>query len=485
MPRVKFGDWLPDFPDLDNPGAITVKNVYPSDGAYRPFRTLATYTSALTARCRGAFTARSVAGAVHLFAGDATKLYHLVGNSVTWDDVSNGTYGADEFWSFAQFGDRVIATNGIDNVQSFVMASSTDFADLGGSPPDARYVAVVGDFVVLGKLSSLPQTVRWSAFDDPTTWTPSAATQADSQNIVGNDGEITGLVGGRSYGLVFMERAVYRMTYVGPPYIFQFDVLEGAPGTRAPGSIASWKNYVFWLAEDGFYMTTGSQAVPIGKNKVDHTFLSDLQASHINRITASYDPLQACYVVAYPGSGAINGDPNKCILFHLPTGKWSLVEQAVEALFPAAQSLGFTLENLDTISGSLDALPASLDSGTYSGGATSFQAFGTDHKLGSFTGDTLEAVFDTQEAQVFPGRRAIVQSTTPLVDGGTPTVSIAGRDMQTVSPSFGPDVAINSIGRSPQRSNYRYHRARVKVPAGSTWTKAQGVDFEAVQEGRR
>lgn len=483
--RVQFGEWLPDLPDLDNPGSTTVLNVYPGENCYRPFRALSGYTSALTARCRGAFTARSVADAVHLFAGDATKLYHLVGSSITWDDVSNGTYGADEFWSFAQFGDVVIATNGIDNVQSYTMASSTDFADLTGSPPKARYVAVVGDFVVLGCLSTLPQRVRWSGFDDATSWTVSASTQADFQDIVGNDGKVTGLVGGRDYGLVFLERALVRMTYVGPPYIFQFSIIEDAPGTRAPGSIASWKGLVFWLAEDGFYMSTGAQAIPIGKNKVDRTFLSDLDNSYINRVTASYDPLQACYMVAYPGSGSVAGNPNKLMIYSLASQRWTLVEQAVEALFPAAASLGFTLDQLDTVSSSLDALSASLDSSAWAGGATSFQAFDTNHKLGSFTGNTLAATLDTQEAQLFDGKRARVRTTRPLADGGTPTIAMGTRNLLTSSVVYGAAVSPNTEGYCYQRTNARYHRARLTIPAASTWTKAWGVDFEATPEGRR
>ena len=36
-------------------------------------------------------------------------------------------------------------------------------------------------------------------------------------------GNIQAIVGGESAGVIFMEKAIYRMSYVGVPLIFQFD----------------------------------------------------------------------------------------------------------------------------------------------------------------------------------------------------------------------------------------------------------------------
>jgi hypothetical protein len=41
------------------------------------------------------------------------------------------------------------------------------------------------------------------------------------------------VVGGE-YGLVFQERAVWKMTYIGSPVIFQFDLIERSRGAFAP-----------------------------------------------------------------------------------------------------------------------------------------------------------------------------------------------------------------------------------------------------------
>src|SRR5262249_9752032 len=133
---IPFGPWLPDLPALQNPGATVATNVIPAPASYRPFPDLVAYSAALGARCQGPFAARSSAGTVFTFAGTATALYRL--NGTSWIDVTRaagGAYGcpADAFWSFAQYGDYVIAVNGADAAQVFNMASSSNFAALGGS----------------------------------------------------------------------------------------------------------------------------------------------------------------------------------------------------------------------------------------------------------------------------------------------------------------------------------------------------------------
>ncbi|BCV04958.1 MAG: hypothetical protein CM15mV95_300 [Caudoviricetes sp.] len=66
------------------------------------------------------------------------------------------------------------------------------------------------------------QRVKWSGINDSSTWTPSQATQSGFQDIVGSHGNIQAIVGGECC-VIFMEKAIYRMSYVGVPLVFQFD----------------------------------------------------------------------------------------------------------------------------------------------------------------------------------------------------------------------------------------------------------------------
>ena len=77
------------------------------------------------------------------------------------------------------------------------------------------------------------------------------------------------MVGGESFGIIFMERAIYRADYVGTPLIFTFNKIADNVGAFAPRSVASFGNQIFFLAQDGFYkLTGGQQLTPIGNGKV-------------------------------------------------------------------------------------------------------------------------------------------------------------------------------------------------------------------------
>ena len=128
--QVPFGEWLPDLPDHLNPGATQAKNVYPAVNSYRPWKAITTATAnALSNRCQGASSFTSDGGNVSIFAGDSSKLYRILANSVV--DESGGTTfsTADNgYWDFVKFGETVIAYNGVDAPQAKSADVSNDHA---------------------------------------------------------------------------------------------------------------------------------------------------------------------------------------------------------------------------------------------------------------------------------------------------------------------------------------------------------------------
>ena len=51
--------------------------------------------------------------------------------------------------------------------------------------------------------------------------------------------------------------------------------------------------------------------------------------------------------------------------------------------------------------------------------------------------------------------------------------------MRASSVTFSTAVKLNSLGYCPQRTNGRYVRARVTVPAGQIWSNFWGVELDA------
>src|SRR5262245_44386390 len=207
----------------------------------RPVPDLTTLTAALAAACRGLFFARKADGTVVIFAATATKLYRLNNTDYSWSDVSKalGTYSAvpsSDQWQFAQFNNFVFAVQANVVPQVFDLGSSTEFADLGGSPPQARYVSVVNRFLVLSGLLSNPFRIHWSGYNATTTWT-SGTSQSDFQDLP--DGGIVRGVGGGETGVIFQDGAIRRMTYApGSPVIFAIERVTHDIGLYMPLSLA-------------------------------------------------------------------------------------------------------------------------------------------------------------------------------------------------------------------------------------------------------
>lgn len=479
---IPFAPYLPDLAAFNANASFTAENVSPSSSGFMPFPALATVTTALTARAQGAISVKGLIGAVGNFCGDATKLYKLGSDGVTWNDVSRTVGGAyatpsDGWWDFSIFGDRVFATNNVDAVQVFQLGVDTNFSALAGTPPISAFAGTVRDFAVLARQSTNWNRIRWSGINDVTTWVSSAATMSDYQDFP-DGGAIMGFVGGE-FGLVFQEQAIRRMAYEGPPTIFRFDKIANTLGCRIERSIAAYQDLSFFLSNDGFYMIRGgSEFVPIGAEKVDRTFETVFNASLAYRCSAAIDPIRKLYMFAYPSTNS-SGNPDYMFVYHWPTGQFATIKQDIELIVTASTQTGYTLDSLDALSPSVDALSFSLDSRYYAGiGRLLLSGFYTDHKQGYFSGDNLAATIETGDAQLTPGRKSLLRSLRPMVEGSmvTPTVTVRSRNRLQDSYTDATPIAANANGVCPVRVNARYHRMKMTIPASSSWNFARGVD---------
>ena len=506
MPIVEAGEFMPDMPSIPGTGSDTMLNVIPlTPFSYGPMPSHQPFASAINARCQGGLSMTDSSGNVRIFAGDAAKLYRIAPPGTTPTDVSKAagyTTPSNAQWSFAQFKNRVIATNFNDPVQSYVDGTDALFSDMiatGLTSLKARRVGVVKNWVVLGNTTDAtygdnPQRVHWLAINDPTN-APTPGTQlaannlSDFQDIPGGHGGLQGIAGnlGTSDGGIFFERAVWRMVYAGLPDIFQFAPVQGARGLLMPGGMCQFGEFTYYWGEDGLYAFDGSSSRPIGKSKIDRFVLSDLQSNNKDRVSCTADPSRGLIFWAYPGAGAINGNPNRLLCYAPFLDRWTITDATsinIEYLMRAA-IFGKTLEQLDSY-GSIDALPYSLDSAIWSGGRSLLGGFDANHKYGFFDGSNLAATIDTTDFEPVPGSQASVSRVRPLVDSAAATVSGAGRDKIYQPFTFGLDQVQEPNGGCAVRIRGRYQRYRTKMPAGDGWTKFSGLDIEqASQVGTR
>ena len=487
--QVPFAEWLPDLPDHANPGSTQAKNVYPAVNSYRPWRDIVNASAnGLDARCQGAGAFKSDSGTVSVFAGDNTKLYKFVSNAFV--DASGSTTFAcpvDSYWDFIKFGEAVIAFNGEDTTQAWDLDSSTDFANLAGSPPIFKHAAVIGNFIVTGNQPTEQNKVAWASVNSSTAWVP-GVNQSDTETLP-EGGAITGMTGGQ-YGLIFQENRITRMDYRGGNVIFSFRRIEDNRGAVQGKSVVKVGNLVYFLSEDGFYVTDGNTSTPIGNGKVDRFFFNDLKIALRERVRASVDHENKLVCWSYPSAtGTNSGTQNdKVIIYHYESNRWSLIEIDHEIIFDYI-SPGYTLEELDNYPSSsannIDAISISLDSAFWSGGLRSFGVFGITHFLGAFQGNTLKAEIGTGETEIFPMNRSLVTHVRPIVDTDSATGSLTFRNRVADTNFTTVENTMHSTGTIPFHKSARYFKFNLQVPASTTWNDAQGIDIEAIKEGYR
>lgn len=499
---LPFGEWLPDQPTTNNPGAAYLLNAIPLTAqSWGPVSDLAAYSpNALSLRCQGAFPALDSTATVSLFAADQKDLYRYQGGATGFVKVSKATspYNcpASDMWTFAQFGSNIYAANVNDPLQSMAL-SGTAFADVGGGAPKAKYLAVVRDFLVAGWTNdgtAEPQRVWWSAINNPVSWpTPGTGAalqvQSDYQDIAGNRGWLQGIVANLGYtdAAVFFERGVWRMQYAGAPAIFDFQPAEGVRGTPAPQSLVQLGSTVFYLGEDGFYGFDGAQSIPIGAGKVDKWFWSQVDQGALGRVQGAVDPLNKVVCWAIPTAGS-NGSLTQVIGYRVDLQRWfRFVPQPFEFM-QRMLSIGYTLEGLSAVYPVLENVPAPLDSRIWTGGKVVLGAFDATHKLSYFTGNALAATLETSERELASGRTVLVNTLRPIVDGSPSGLNAA--TLQVLTRYNSADAATvtgavpNSYGLAPVRADGRFARARIQLPTGG-WTHAQGVEVEFRAQGAR
>ena len=475
--RISFGEWTPDQPGLTN-GLRRAENVYPKLVGYGAIPIAVDYSASASENLNNVVAGKTTAGATTVFAGGSTKLFKLDSGDLSLDNVSkSGDYSTptDQRWKFTQFGNVIVAANGQAKLQGYNLNSSSLFANLAADAPEARYVTVVRDFVVSGYQSSYPNRVQWSALGDESSWTTSATTQADFQDIP-DGGSVVGVTGGE-FGLVFMDRAIHRMSYIGSPLVFQFDNISRNLGCYEANSIIQYGGTAFFLGDDGFYACDGQNVIPIGSEKVNRFFFDNVEESTLYLMSAAADPIKKLIIWAYASNSSAT--PDSLLIYNYQTQKWSSGTTSVDRI-ASTSTPAVTLEGMDTY-GTLETILTSFDSRLWLGGK--LQLAGVDGaKIVTFTGANATAYLETGDIEV-PGATSSITMVKPIVDDGSGSVALLSRRLLSEATTFSSQTAADSENRVSVRGVGRYHRLQL-TPTGS-WTSAVGLDIDLNQLGTR
>jgi len=119
----------------------------------------------------------------------------------------------------------------------------------------SRFVIVMGtnDY---GSSTIDPMLIRWSAQGDPYNWTPDATSQAGFTRL-SHGSQIVTYVQTRQEIVILTDASVYSLQYLGPPYVWQAQLLGDNISIIGPNAAVIASGVVYWMGVDKFYYYDG------------------------------------------------------------------------------------------------------------------------------------------------------------------------------------------------------------------------------------
>ena len=208
------------------------------------------------------------------------------GTNTGWGQAaSTGGVGQQlRLWSEANYGENLIFSprggalyywdvNANPNIfdRGVIMAAGTT---VGGVPLDSTTPSIVNHVMVSDasrfvicfgtndpsgvyfSATQDPLLIRWSNQEDYGTWIPAITNQAGDYRL-SSGSEIIATQQTRQEILVLTDAAIYSMQYLGPPYVWGFQIMGENISIAGPNVITTANNVTYWMGTDKFYMYSG------------------------------------------------------------------------------------------------------------------------------------------------------------------------------------------------------------------------------------
>ena len=482
--KIPFGPFEPDksiFNGSISPNAI---NVQPVANGWAPLPDLVAISEALSATCRGAVYVRDSSGAYTIIAGTETGIYELDTTDYSWTNISGPSapyhLPLEDTWTFTVFGTKLVIHNISDPLQVYDIEAGGLCSNLAGSPPQAKYSWVSGDFLVLGYLDGTTgdKKVRWSGVNDITHWTIGAK-GADEQVIPEGEEVCAGF--GEQGGFYVINRSAMHYFTFSPSsgYTFTRRTLNPQQGTVSPRSVVSiGPGRFFYFSEDGFF--SGADRTPIGAERVDEWILEQMDMTYIGDVQGAADPYAKIVWWKYR---LPNGTYSR-IGYDWQLDRWCTTNLQVGEIVPLVTP-GMTWDGLGDMYPSIDDVNVPFDSRLFLGGRPTLATFTSDNELAFFTGGTLEATLTTARVQPFEAERAFLNSVRVTSDADGVSVTDTVFDYHGDTGTTGSPSTMNRAGLIPMREDGLLHQLTAVIPAGTTWSIISDLTPNFVQSGQQ
>lgn len=284
----------------------------------------------------GTITGVTITGTAGQFSG-SPSVPMVVGQTVTISGTFGGTGSISGYVNPTSY--LISVTNG---TSTFTLTTLTGGAlvTTAGTPTGLTYTSVA-DLIYASYTQVAPFRVWWSAIGDPTNWpiplTANAiAFQSGYQDLNPAQGPVMFIAGYPLYGLIFQLTGITRANYVGGNVVFSFGLYSQNRGLICHGGAIQVGTLVYFLSQDGFFVTDGNSISPIGTDQdnrsgIDNWFWANVNQAALSAIYCAYDDTTRCVYFAI-ATGA-NTLPDTLLTYNPIANYWTRAQIATEMIF--------------------------------------------------------------------------------------------------------------------------------------------------------
>lgn len=205
-----------------------------------------------------------------------------------WSDITgtpmtaNLNYRVDFAFPLLSGSKIMVFTNFVDAVRKYTGSGNT--ANLGGSPPKAKFCTAFGSYLILGYVNSggtdYYSRVQWCDTGAPETW---SGGNSGSQDLMDDPDDITAVSTLGGFVTVHKRSAIYTGYLVSTSEVFRFDRKNTGVGTACFATVKQLPagDQIF-LAYDGFHLFNGITAPLIETAAMDE-LRESLNPQHIGK----------------------------------------------------------------------------------------------------------------------------------------------------------------------------------------------------------
>ena len=265
----------------------------------------------------------------------------------TWGSAANLTAVGDtlRIWSHDNFGEDLIINvrnGGIyywdKSTSSAPFQRAVELSDLAGADPTTptiakqimisdrdRHVIVFGCDAQDNIGVQDPLLIRFSDQENPLVWSAQATNTAGDLRI-GTGSEIITAIETRQQILVFTDKSLHAMQYLGPPFTFGISMLSENITIASPLAAIAVDDMVMWMGEQEFYIYSGQvQKLPCSvRSYVFNDFNQDQAEKVTAAVNSSYSEIWWFYPSAtVDANGLVNQNIDRYVVYNYQEQVWS------------------------------------------------------------------------------------------------------------------------------------------------------------------